>query len=357
MSHRAIVVSLLGFALFALVSCDDDPTRPKVDPGWYSLGLENKQVTSLELDYPYLYACVLVDGLYRARITSTNPEWEHLGLGNADFSNVAAGALRGVLATSDGSLLAASTYKANNGTLYPGIHRSEDGGLSWAQADSGLRMDRYHACGATCLASCDHYTYAGSVECGIYRTEDDGQHWELAGGGAGVGAYSHAWIEPSPVDCTVIWHATYTGMGFYSLSVSQDHGVTWTHVHPSSAFLDRFVAALDPVDANTVYVGMRDSVLVTEDLGSTFEMILGLPDEAWSEALARGPSSVGLFVAAGLYEGDGVWEPFLYQVRDRGAKVDTLAMPETNRIRDLLLDSAHQTLYVATEGGVLKYVY
>lgn len=360
MKPRMVILSLLGLALIALTACDDDPTRPKVKPGWYSLGLEGERVRFLEFDYPYLYACVDVKGLYGARVTSANPKWEHLGMGNATFDNADVGALLGVIVMDDGALLTASNYSDFHGAHYPGVHRSEDRGLTWARADAGIRLEGDRPCGATCLSACEHYSYVGTVECGTYRSEDNGQHWDHIGVCRGCG-YTPSWIVQSPADCSVIWEAGWTARESFAMVVSGDHGVTWNLVSPSHGFLDHYVIALDPLDADAAYVGIRGAVVKTVDLGSTFEPIMELltgTGPAWPQAMAHGASAGHVFVAAPLYnEVTQKVETVIYETRDGGTTLDTLAVPCSGSVWDLLLDDKRQTLYMAGTQGVCKYVY
>jgi hypothetical protein len=336
--------------------CDDcDPIKPKEpdrQPEWHLLGLENEDIHALELDYPYLYACAGSSGLFRVDVTEPDLGWSHLGLSVADFPTAKWGGLGDAIVLPGNVILAASSYATGSENL-PGLHRSLDGGVTWARSDTGITRDGGRVCRITCFAACDHYVFAGTIECGFYRSIDAGQHWELGGCNATC-ASTQDWIGPSSADCSIIWQVKDHFEG-QSVSVSQDHGDTWDYL-PLGIFLESYEMALDPYDANVAYIGTRDSVVKTEDLGSSFETVLHMPEGARTWGLAHGESTGHVFVLAGLYHRDTeTLEHLFYELHCAEPRVDTLSIPIPDYARELLYDDERQTLYVAAKGGVYAY--
>jgi len=359
-SLRATVAILFLTQLALASGCDEcDPTKPSQgdrQPEWHFLGLESEDIHALALDYPYLYACAWSSGLFRADVRESDPQWWQLGLSAADFPTAKWGGLGDVIVLPDDVILAASSYSTGSENL-PGLHRSLDGGVTWARPDTGITFGSGRVCRVTCFAACEHYVFAGTIECGFYRSIDAGEHWEL-GGCNSTCASTQDWIGPSPVDCSIIWQIKNHFEG-QSISVSQDNGNSWDYL-PWNIFGTALGAlyemTLDPRDANLAYIGMKDSVVKTEDLGSSFETVLRMPQGAQTWALAHGEDAGHVFVLAGLYHRKtDTLEHLFYELHCAEPRVDTLSIPIPGYARGLLYDDERRTLYVAAKGGVYEY--
>lgn len=360
MNLRPPIAFLFLTQLLLASGCDDsEPTKPGEpdrQPVWHLLGLDNEDIQALELDYPYLYACAWSSGLFRADLTAPEPDWLHLGLSASDFPTAKWGGLGDVIVLPGDVILAASSYATGSENL-PGLHRSLDGGVTWTRSDTGITLDGDRVCRITCLAACEHYVFAGTTECGFYRSIDAGAHWEL-GGCNSTCASTQDWIGPSQADCSIIWQIKDHFEG-QSISVSQDNGSTWDYLPwdifgpTQGAFYEM---TLDPLDANLAYIGMEDSVVKTENLGSSFETILHMPRGAQTWALAHGEGTGHVFILAGLYHRDTeTLEHLFYELHCAEPRVDTLSIPIPGYARELLYDDERQTLYVAAKGGVYAY--
>jgi photosystem II stability/assembly factor-like uncharacterized protein len=161
----------------------------------------------------------------------------------------------------------------------------------------------------------------------------------------------------SPVDCSIIWQAGITGHEESRIAVSEDHGASWSWIVPSENI--RYLIYVggvvpDPVNANTAYIGTYGSVLKTQDLGASVDTLVEMSESAWTKALVHGRDAGHIFVAVTLYsapEGN-----VIYEIRDGVGIVDTLIVPITGSVWDLIRDNQREALYVAGHGGVYVYV-
>jgi hypothetical protein len=139
--------------------------------------------------------------------------------------------------------------------------------------------------------------------------------------------------------------------------VSRDGGMTW-ECKLLGRYLDYYCFALDPVDPNVVYIGMRGKVVKSTDGGATFTTVLEVPQDPWFMTLAHDPVIEGhVFFAGHIYDSDTkTTAPLLYETRDAGENVVLIETPIEDRIGDLVYDGKRQTLYVAAKGGVYKFI-
>jgi hypothetical protein len=352
---RMIVFCLMGVLLIASACSDDCPTISRPEPGWHSLGLEDMTIQSLALDYPYLYACAGGNGLYRGNVTKEDGEWEYLGLVSSTYPNIHGGTVHDALVLHDNTILAAACYYAKEDASYPpSLHRSEDNGDTWIASDTGIVQDNGDFCCPGPLSSCDHFTFAGTYGCGIFRSDDSGLHWDKSGAQLGW-FYGPDCLEQSPVDCSIIWQAGIDGTEQSRIAVSDDHGASWKWIVPSTSI--RYVGGVipDPVNANTAYIGTYGSLMKTDDLGSSVETVLEMSDNAWTNTLAPGRAAGHIFVAVTLFSSTDT--NVIYEIQDGVGIVDTLTVPVTGLVSDMIRDNERETLYVGGQEGVYRYVY
>lgn len=359
---RTIVMCLIGLSVI-LTSCSDQCStgpgaepRWEPEPGWRSLGLEDMTVTSLELDHPYLYACAGRNGLYRGDVTKRDVEWEYLGLASFTYPHIHGGWVQDVLVLDRNTILAGTCfYPEGEGTFPPGIHRSEDNGRTWSASDDGIVQDNGDFCCPARLNMCDDYIFVASWSCGTFKSEDLGLHWEYSGARLDHW-YGAEWLEHSPADCSIIWQAGPTAIEESRIAVSSDHGENWESVQLNGSRFFVTAMTVDPMEPHTAYFGSFETLFRTTDLGSSFEVILELPERESPRALCYGRDSGHLFAAVDVLHADGD-EYVIYEILGGSAIVDTLTIPLTGFFFDMVNDNEHQVVYVSGEGGVYQYVY
>ena len=116
---------------------------------------------------------------------------------------------------------------------HPGFYRSEDGGRTWSQDNSGLPGTDVHGLG---MDPQDPQTlYAYVVNEGLYRSPDAGRSWELVN--AGFGAMGPILVDPRRKD------TLYVAAMDASFQRSTDGGETWQRqqhswLHPLAPMRD-----------------------------------------------------------------------------------------------------------------------
>jgi photosystem II stability/assembly factor-like uncharacterized protein len=214
------------------------------------------------------------------------------------------------------------------------LARSLEGGESWsyfpALAVFGVTADPLEARSA----------FAATRQ-GILKTEDGGLHWGDAS--SGLSRTFALSIAASPAEHGVLYAAT-AGRGVFK---STDGGARW---RLSARELDRTLVrcvAVDAAEPATVYAGIDGGVLVSRDAGTTWAFHqAGLPR---SSVYAIAPLGKPGLVAAGTSRG-------LFLSRDRG--LTWRAADETSRlpaITSLALGPGGADLYAGTLGaGVVR---
>ena len=214
------------------------------------------------------------------------------------------------------------------------LARSLEGGESWsyfpALAVFGVTTDPLEARSA----------FAATRQ-GILKTEDGGLHW--ADASSGLSRTFALSIAASPAEHGVLYAAT-AGRGVFK---STDGGARW---RLSARELDRTLVrcvAVDAAEPATVYAGIDGGVLVSRDAGATWAFHhAGLPR---SSVYAIAPLGKAGLVAAGTSRG-------LFFSRDRG--LTWRAADETSRlpaITSLALGPGGDDLYAGTLGaGVVR---
>lgn len=177
-------------------------------------------------------------------------------------------------------------------TLFEGLTESSDNGCTWGFAkgsldkqvmiDVAVRPDHPEA--AVAITG----TFVGEDDAGtryrseIYETKDEGATWNPLGTAVDQ-RFVVETLDVAPSDPQRLYVSAIKGAGANTtghLFVSTNAGATWTErAIPMDASFERapFIAAVDPVNADRVYVrthGPADNrLLVTDDAGKTFREV------------------------------------------------------------------------------------
>jgi photosystem II stability/assembly factor-like uncharacterized protein len=328
---------------------------------WNNVGLRDRNVFKLAVDPQHTGTVYAATSRGLNRSTNGGETWRELGQ-RAAFVNAM------VVDPRD-------RRRVFIGTTAGSVYRSNDGGDTWDNANSGLPP---YTVLALAIDATDGTLYAAPERQGIWRSTDDGKSWTLLSGGlfdkervssltvgpdhkvyaaslgAGVLIYAdHTWTlastglaSPNVADVKVtsagsILAATFDAGVFRSVN----GGMNWTWV--SSGLTTSRVTSLTTEAANpsSVYAATPDGVFTSNDDGQTWHSLnTGMPGvNTWS-VLADPSVPNHLFAAT---NGQGV-----YRSNDSGSVWNVSNTGLTNLdVRTISAGPTPGSLYAATLGG------
>jgi len=263
------------------------------------------------------------------------------------------GAVDLVMDPSDPSILYAATYQRlrrawgfNGGGPGSGIHRSADGGETWAELTNGIPQGDKGRIGLAISESNPRVLnalieHADGAEQGTYRSEDGGATWSRVNSlDPRPMYYSEIFIDPSDEErvyvlATSAYKSENGGRSFseiaerptYDVGVHADHHALW----------------IDPGDPNHLYLAGDAGLWETYDQGVRFRKINNMP--------------IGQFYAIGVDNQDPYW---VY--RGMQDNHSWMGPSETRRWIGILNDDWQQTgfgdgMYQQVDPTNHRYVY
>ncbi len=154
-----------------------------------------------------------------------------------------------------------------------GVHRSDDGGLTWRQL-SAYPTDHAHS--VTVHPGDPDRVYVGSEPATVYRTSDGGETWEECSAFRAVPGSDewsfhwegrHAHVRAlclSPSDPDVV----YAGIEVGGILRSRDGGSSWEHLHGAHPDVHKVIAS--PSAPSTVYAATAHGPYRSDDGGDTW---------------------------------------------------------------------------------------
>jgi len=144
-----------------------------------------------------------------------------------------------------------------------GVHRSLDGGDSWADI-SDVTLASATVLALAVDANAPATIYAGTDASGIFITTDGGTTW--APTNSGLTTLDVQALAIDPTDSSVMYAGTDGGGVFKSL----DAGGTWTAINVGLVATVVNAITIDPTDASVVYAGVTDGVSKSIDAGASW---------------------------------------------------------------------------------------
>ncbi len=221
-----------------------------------------------------------------------------------------------------------------------GVLKSTDGGATWAESTAGLAG----VLPFDILADSTGAIYMGTEGTGIFKSTDGGFTWAMKDAGVSVASgTSGIWVQDLVESSTegALYFTGHVGSGLYKTT---DGGDSWTPLTVSGGTGSINTLAVDPEQAQTVYVGTGGGqVMKSIDGGTTWNAssVSGLSTYGvWSLAVA--PTDSKVLFAGGFGNGG------LYKSTDGGA---TWAESDTH------LPTAYGVWCIAVDPTTAKTVY
>lgn len=303
---------------------------------WSSLGLEGRLVNSLSQSGVWLYAGT-DNGIFRTDLTAEEG-WVALGLEGENVSSI-------YIEPNIPDTMYASIELATQPLPPPDIvtlYKSTDGGSNWAPSDSGMHGRSIH----TLQGRGDDPAIIYASGNRLSRSEDGGFSWNQIDTGHGGG-----WaFAAAPSDPDVLYLGG-SGIGENAvLQRSTDRGENWKSII-SLPFGTIASLLVDPDDADIVYGGMGEQIYRSVDGGENYDIVPVGP--AVIVSLSLDPLNSNR-----VYAGGG--RPFvfrLFESSDAGETWIEIEGPEGARSISsmVLVRTELNALYVGTaETGIFK---
>lgn len=215
------------------------------------------------------------------------------------------------------------------GTDYGGVYVSNNNGVSWSPAYSGVRY-YVRALAAVPNLTGGYTLFAGVVNEGIFRSTDNGSLWTAVGSG------------PTLIENLAVHGGTLYAIETNYLSVTNDNGFTWSMLPTRMYSLKCMAVGADGAD---LYAGSQGSgVYHSADSGATWSPAnTGLTDTIVSSLAV---SSDGTTVVAGTSHG-------VFRTIDKGS---SWTLPsggtQVSNATAFVIDAA--TVYAGTSSGVFR---
>ncbi|HLH25443.1 MAG TPA: glycosyl hydrolase [Chloroflexota bacterium] len=224
-----------------------------------------------------------------------------------------------------GQHVSALLFEPRRGGLFAGIHagglyRSLDGGGTWQRATRGLPHDQIWTLAGRERGG-EIVLYAGSEPAHLYRSTDYGASWEELDGLLAVPGQEQWMFPPAPhiahvknvafdpVDADTM----YVGIEQGALLKSTDGGRSWreldSYYSPDDVYYkDVHRLVVSPVNRHRIYMAGGDGLYASEDAGETWEHLSGPTDlVGYPDALLLSPDDDRTLFMAGGSAGPPAW--------------------------------------------------
>jgi len=282
---------------------------------WISLGSLEAPVIDLAIDDTYLYAATDGAGVFRRVATDLDAPWTPLGpVGLHVHAVWASGAV-------PGRVLVGNVFSSPD---HPSLlYRSDDGGLTWTGADTGL-----DGIGVIALEGSDHdpdRMLAWTTN--LFQSDDGGMTWHCVDFSidypCGAVAATDPWqILWDPIDGDRVWLTYPTGFQDGILYRSRDAGLTWieTYHAPDDPSLRVGIDATTGSILAAHRVAEIEEIRRSDDGGESWESVYQTTETLAARGILLAP-----WGRAFLFMGEDLGEGVLWASSDGGHTWDDVS--------------------------------
>lgn len=165
-------------------------------------------------------------------------------------------------------------WSFNSGGPGSGLHKSTDGGKTWAKLTKGLPEGDLGRIALAVAKNRPNMVYAcvEAKKTGLYRSDNLGETWELTNSSftTSVRPFYFSHLVADPKDYKVVYKAGLI------MAVSKDSGKSFTNLGGSSHG-DQHTIWVDPTNTSHLYVGTDGGVYESRDGGRSYNFLRNLP--------------------------------------------------------------------------------
>jgi hypothetical protein len=252
----------LAIAIALFSSCDDDDSSHPPQDMFQQIGLDNLKVYDLVVYGSDSLFAATDDGVYVKDIESADP-FVQIGLDGRNVLDIIVFAPQHIIATTGNRGFTSDT---------PGIHKTLNGGTSWAKSSFGDADNEETAYSLSQHPSAEGTVYAtGSAV--IAKSVDYGTNWDVIWGNWGGFASGTSVAKINPFVETDLWYGGQGGIenGYLGYLRHEQQVKQWDNLvdNPTVAVE---VAFINP--GSHIFAGFEGALMKTSNNGDTWKQVI-----------------------------------------------------------------------------------
>jgi ABC-type transport system substrate-binding protein/photosystem II stability/assembly factor-like uncharacterized protein len=232
------------------------------------------------------------------------------------------------------------------GTWDSGVHKTSDGGMTWAHVNNGLTNLDVRSLAID--PANPQVVYAGTYSGGAFKSVDGGATWAQISVGLDLVSIFAFAIDPTNTQVIYAGTQVYYGIENRSVFKSTDGGATWALMNNGVTEWGASSLAIDPTHTQTIYAGTSGYIFKSMDGGATWARMANGVYNTGVNAILIDPTNTQVVYAglqggsvAGVAKSDDGGDSWV-QMNDGLTDPDVLSMA---------IDPTSSTLYAGTLGG------